>query len=375
MDSVLECCHAGLVDFDDFVDLCAGLVQPRAAVHWRRCAAQWLVSQRGTTRYRARMGAEASSTAAQDAREGKRPCKPPSKKRLMKDAPDVKLIVEPRAAPPGDDGVDRSGSLAMLCDEMKCHEISHSSRFFIDHLLRVSFILEDWGCDGTAVLCGLFHSVYGTASFSHATLKWSERDKLRAVIGDEAEELVYMFCTASAKEVWAAVKSSAKQDAPETFELGNSHTKGTHRVSARQLAQLAEVKLANQAEQGIKVAAIKAKITALEMVAKCGVVSIRPACLDAMRLLLRDYSAASPDEQAVIDGFAVPDADVPPSQSSADELETKTDGEEEEEIRRIDPDGNDKLALFGISEDLPPPGQVSVFGAFVDPVQAPATGA
>ena len=46
------------------------------------------------------MGAEPSSTAAQDAREGKRPCKPPSKKRLMKDAPDVKLIVEPRAAPP-----------------------------------------------------------------------------------------------------------------------------------------------------------------------------------------------------------------------------------------------------------------------------------
>ncbi len=307
------------------------------------------------------MGAEASSTAANDAKAGKRPCQPPSKKRLMKDAPDVKLIVEPREAPPVGKEVDRSGSLAMLCDEMKCHEISHSSRFFIDHLLRVSFILEDWGCDSDAVLCGLFHSVYGTASFSHATLKWSERDKLRAVIGDDAEELVYMFCTTSAKEVWAEVKRSVKENAPESFELGNSHTKGLHQVSARQLAQLAEVKLANQAEQGIKVAAIKAKITALEMVAKGGGVSIRPACLDAMRLLLHDYSAASADEQAVIDGFAVPDADFPPSQSSADEMETKTDEEDEEEIRRIDPDGNDKLALLGISEE-PPPGQVSVFG-------------
>ena len=109
-------------------------------------------------------------------------------------------------------------------------------------------------------------------------------------------------------------------------------------------------------------AAIKAKITALEMVATGGVVSIRPTCLDAMRLLLGDYNAASADEQAVIDGFAVPDADFPPSQSSADEMETKTDEEDEEEIRRIDPDGNDKLALLGISEE-PPPGQVSVFGA------------
>lgn len=323
------------------------------------------------------MGAEASSTAANDAREGKRPCKPPSKKRLMKDAPDVKLIVEPRDAPPDDEElrVDRSGSLSMLCDEMRCHEISHSSRFFIDHLLRVSFILEDWGCGDVTVLCGLFHSVYGTASFSHATLKWSERDKLRAVVGVEAEELVYMFCTTSAKEVWAAVKRSAKQDAPETFELTNSHTKGKHQVSAAQLAQLAEVKLANQAEQGIKVAAIKAKITALEMIAKGSTVSIRPACLDAMRLLLRDYNAAPEDEKAVIDGFAVPDADFPPSQSSADEKETKTDEEDEEEIQRIDPEGNDKLALLGISEE-PALGQVSVFGAAIsEPVNTPDSGA
>jgi hypothetical protein len=322
------------------------------------------------------MGAEASTPAMEDAKHGKRPCKPPSKKRLLKDAPDVKLIVEPLAAAPADEArrVDRSGSLALLCDEMKCHEIKHSSRFFIDHLLRVSFILEDWGSDEVTALCGLFHSVYGTASFSHSTLAWSERDKLRAVIGDEAEELVYMFCTTSAKEVWAAVKSSAKQDAADTFELNNSHTKGRHRVSALQLAQLAEVKLANQAEQGIKVAAIKAKIMALEMVAKSGAVAIQPSCLDSMRSLLRDsdYAGASEEQKAVIDGFAVPDADFPPSQSSADEEETKTDEEEEEEIQRIDPDGNDKEVLLGISEE-PRLGQVSIFGVVAAVAEPPPT--
>ena len=101
---------------------------------------------------------------------------------------------------------------------------------------------------------------YGTASFQHSTLAWSERDKLRAVIGEAAEELVYMFCTTSAAEVWTAVKSSAKEQTRESFELGDSHTKGTQRVSARQLAQLAEVKLANQAEQGIKIKAIRGAI-------------------------------------------------------------------------------------------------------------------
>ena len=313
------------------------------------------------------MGASASSDGAC---KGERPCRPPSKKRLLKDAPDVKLIVEPRPeAPPDGKRVDRSGSLALLCDEMRCHEIKHSSRFFIDHLLRVSFILEDWGCDEVTALCGLFHSVYGTASFSHATLDWGERDKLRGVVGHDAEELVYMFCTTSAKEVWAAVKSSAKK-APEdqqVFELTDSHTKGKHRCSALQLAQLAEVKLANQAEQGIKVAAIKAKVVALGLVAdSASTVSIRLDCLQAMRSLLADYNGASPEQKAVIDGFAVPDADFPPSQSSADEEETKTDEEGEEEMGMIDEDGNDKETLLQITEE-PPTGHVTVFG-IVEPL-------
>ena len=96
---------------------------------------------------------------------------------------------------------------------------------------------------------------------------------------------------------------------------------------------------------------------------KSAVVAIHPSCLDSVRSLLRDsdYAGASEEQKAAIDGFAVPDADFPPSQSSADEEETKTDEEEEEEIQRIDPDGNDKEALLGISEE-PRLGQVSIFG-------------
>lgn len=319
------------------------------------------------------MGAAGSKDTAACA--GERPCKPPSAKRLLKDAPDVKLVVEPLAMAPADAArrVDRSGSLALLCDEMRCHEIKHSSRFFIDHLLRVSFILEDWGCDEVTTLCGLFHSVYGTASFSHATLGWAERDKLRGVIGRDAEELVYMFCTTSAKEVWAAVKMSAKKENEQfaVFELGDSHTKGKHRCSALQLAQLAEVKLANQAEQGIKVAAIKAKAAALKLVAgSSSTVSIHAECLDAMKALLGDYNGASPEQKAVIDGFAVPDADFPPSQSSADEEETKTDEEGEEEMGMIDENGNDKETLLQITEEPPTVGHVTVYG-IVEPLGEP----
>lgn len=109
---------------------------------------------------------------------------------------------------------------------------------------------------------------YGTQKFTHAVLPWEERDKLREVIGDAAEELVYMFCTTSSKDVWSLVKAASQQDGSsaasgravgeaaasgELFRLPNSHTQGWHAVQPKQLGELVEVKLANQIEQGMKV--------------------------------------------------------------------------------------------------------------------------
>jgi hypothetical protein len=130
------------------------------------------------------MGAEAS--APLDAQQGLRPCRPPSDRRL-RNGSDPKIIAvrrrgvhqrtilarvelcvyccacavlqEPEEHPPKEGQIDRTASLGLLCAELKCHQISHSSRYFIDHLLRVSFLLEDWGCSREACLCGLFHSV------------------------------------------------------------------------------------------------------------------------------------------------------------------------------------------------------------------------
>ena len=62
------------------------------------------------------MGAESSSPAMEGAKRGERPCTPPSSARLMKDAPDVKLIVEPQPTPPADESrrVERALSLRLL---------------------------------------------------------------------------------------------------------------------------------------------------------------------------------------------------------------------------------------------------------------------
>jgi hypothetical protein len=42
-------------------------------------------------------------------------------------------------------------------------------------------------------LAGLFHSIYGTKTFQTAVLKTDSRERLRALIGEYAEDLVYVF--------------------------------------------------------------------------------------------------------------------------------------------------------------------------------------
>jgi hypothetical protein len=107
------------------------------------------------------------------------------------------IAVEPLVTDSFDHPCDRQAALLFLCERLATHQIGHTSRFFIDHLLRTSFLLEDWGCPRDASLCGLFHSVYGTKKFEHSTLTWDQRWELQDVIGVSAEALVYRFCTSS----------------------------------------------------------------------------------------------------------------------------------------------------------------------------------
>ncbi len=51
-----------------------------------------------------------------------------------------------------------------------------------------------WGARDEVCNAGLFHSVYGTEHFESKTIPISMRDKVRNLIGDEAEQLVWLFC-------------------------------------------------------------------------------------------------------------------------------------------------------------------------------------
>lgn len=73
--------------------------------------------------------------------------------------------------------------------------IEHPGGTLLNHLRRVSSQLGEWGASPTVQAAGLCHAFYGTDGFPTALLDLSQRAELAAVIGDEAEELVYFYCS------------------------------------------------------------------------------------------------------------------------------------------------------------------------------------
>jgi len=76
---------------------------------------------------------------------------------------------------------------------LDANQTPHSGRTLFEHLKGVHDLLRDWGNSEDVCLAGLYHSIYGTNTFKHQSLK--ERERLVEKIGDHAEFLVFCFST------------------------------------------------------------------------------------------------------------------------------------------------------------------------------------
>lgn len=73
-------------------------------------------------------------------------------------------------------------------------DLTHDSHVpFISHLLGTRRVLAEWGERPAMCDAGLFHSAYGTEYFPVETP--ATRDDVRAVIGADAEEVAWLWCT------------------------------------------------------------------------------------------------------------------------------------------------------------------------------------
>lgn len=74
-------------------------------------------------------------------------------------------------------------------------KLLHSGRHFLAHLEGTYRLLRRWGLPEPVCYAGLFHSMYGTDGFKRNALTMDDRHEVRALIGEEAERLVYLFCS------------------------------------------------------------------------------------------------------------------------------------------------------------------------------------
>ncbi len=114
----------------------------------------------------------------------------------------------------------------------------HSGRTLFDHLVGVHGHLERWKNPQPVCLAGLFHSVYGTSAFHKQTIKLSARDEVRALIGDEAEELAYLFCVCERYSCFTALLYGQT-------ELKTRFTGQRVAVQTATLTRLLEMEIAN----------------------------------------------------------------------------------------------------------------------------------
>lgn len=81
-------------------------------------------------------------------------------------------------------------------------ECWHKHGTFYEHLLHVYQILKLWGASDAVALFGLFHSSYSNSYVNLAIFAPDvDRSVLRGLIGDEAEELVHIFCIVPRQEL------------------------------------------------------------------------------------------------------------------------------------------------------------------------------
>jgi hypothetical protein len=91
----------------------------------------------------------------------------------------------------------------------------HSGRTLLDHLIGTSEKLKEMGAPQYLQDAGLFHSVYGTVSFMPEGGLVEDRQVIKDLIGDQAEEIAYWFCILEQprlENIWNIKSDTLRQD-------------------------------------------------------------------------------------------------------------------------------------------------------------------
>lgn len=106
----------------------------------------------------------------------------------------------------------RISDAPFLCDYLRklgARKIRHSGTTFYAHLLGTAELLTQWDQNDHVIKAGLYHSIYGTEYFKQGLIQVTERNKIVELLGNEAEELVYLFCYLKRASVYTSIEKKA----------------------------------------------------------------------------------------------------------------------------------------------------------------------
>jgi len=126
---------------------------------------------------------------------------------------------------------------------LEADQLGHSGGDLLSHLEGVAGMLEQWNAPEPLRLAGLYHSVYGTESFSQTALDPSLRDRLRDQIGSEAETLVFYFGMMAKKSFYANLGTTPP------YSILCRLTGNRYPLTEREFDALCELTVANWLEQ------------------------------------------------------------------------------------------------------------------------------
>ncbi|WDE05706.1 hypothetical protein SG34_001865 [Thalassomonas viridans] len=118
-------------------------------------------------------------------------------------------------------------------------EFAHINGPLTAHLVGTYKILERWQLDESLCLAGLFHAIYGSDPTRAQLLGTDQRAEVAAMIGEKAEELVYLFCSCDKPFVLPQIGAETK------VSFRNRFTGETSEFPAHLLNDFCELTIAN----------------------------------------------------------------------------------------------------------------------------------
>jgi hypothetical protein len=155
----------------------------------------------------------------------------------------------------------------------EAEKVEHLSSDLATHLEGTLALLEAWDAPERLRLAGLCHAAYGTDGFPPALIDASERTTLRDVIGERAEEIVYVYAACDRSHAYPQL------GVRDTVVFRDRFTGDSLEPSDEMLRDFVELTYANELELALRVPEFARcnRSFYLDLFARCRAYASRPA--------------------------------------------------------------------------------------------------